>query len=107
MKSAFDLFRRAHTVVEIFEKQRKPNPKSDRQEERSENCPRAIWPNRSIRLQTVIDHGNVVWLSGDHDVVLFRALKQTVEQRLIRIDLLLNDPRVDRCFVLRQSFRAL
>src|SRR5687767_12032976 len=107
LQPTFNFFGRVHSIVEILEKQSEANSQTDREEESCEDGPRAIWSNRRIRRQRVIHNRNVVGLSGNYDVVLLRALKQTVEQRLIGFDLLLNDAVVDRCFILRQSFRSL
>src|SRR3569832_400286 len=100
VQHALDLLSRVHRVVEIFEEERETKTETDREEERADDGACAIWTNRRVGRQRVINDRDVIWLTGEHDVVLFRALEQSIEQRLIRLDLLLNDAVVDRCFVL-------
>ena len=107
MQHALDLLSRVHRVVEIFEEERETKTETNREEKRCDDCACTVWTNGGVGRQSVINDRDVVWLTRQHDIVLFRTLEQTIEQRLVRLDLLLNDAVVNRCFVLRQCFRTL
>ncbi len=107
VQRAFDFFSRVDRVVEIFEEEGQTDAEANRKEERSDDRARAIWTNRRVGRERVIDDRDIVRLACHDDVVLFRALEQSVQQRFIRFDLLLDDAVVNRGFILRKSLRAL
>src|SRR5688572_9674496 len=79
MQHTFDFLGRMHRVVEILEEQCESDSQPDGQKERGNDRAPAIWTNGSVGRQRVIDDRDIVRLSGEHNVILFRALEQSVE----------------------------
>ena len=80
----------------------------DQREERSQhNRLHPLWADGGFWYRRMVDDVYVVGSAGENYFVLLRSLEQTVEQRLVRLDLLLDDSVVHRRLVLRQRFSAL
>src|SRR5258706_1737204 len=107
MQQPFNFFGGVDRIVEIFQQQRKTNSQSQGEEQGNKNCARAIWSDGTLRGDGVIDNRDVVWLAGHDYVVFLGTLQQIVQQRFVSLNFLLNDPVVNRSFVLGQRFSTL
>src|SRR5687767_8523685 len=63
VQGAFDFFGRVDRVVEVLEEECETETQTDRQEEGSDDCAGAIWTNRTVRREGIVDYRDIVRLA--------------------------------------------